>query len=363
MRTALVSTLLAITSCATLPESPGGGEGLPSAGAGPFRALVAGEIGNSRSAPNALTDSRGFGRDIAVIDLDGDPSTYDVAGFVAAAVKEGGQNPTRDSPTKAIVRYGALDGRSFDRSADVVIEAGDGWEGGVIGAPAALRVDGAIWIYYAAAGGIGLARGDALGTTFSKESEPVLTAAGSGWAAGAVPQSPGVVRLADGTFRLFFEVPLPGGGTAIGEARSTGGLQFEPIGDGPVLAPDTTPSAGDDPVYDGAAVGGPFPMLAGAENGHDGEPILRVYYGATDSDGKKTIGLAARYGGEGPLSRAVAPVFGTGKPLDPGEPCVVVFDGFSLLFATQRSSTTGKDPAVAAGLAPATAALPPPDPK
>src|SRR5262245_8857772 len=110
MKLAPLLLLLALPACATIPEPPGGEKGLPNAGAGPFRALIAGEIGNSRSAPNALTDSRGFARDIAVIDLDGKPDTYDVAGFVAAAVKENGVDPERDTPTKAIVRYGALDG-------------------------------------------------------------------------------------------------------------------------------------------------------------------------------------------------------------------------------------------------------------
>ncbi|MFT3772075.1 MAG: hypothetical protein QM820_42255 [Minicystis sp.] len=358
MKILRLAALLALSSCATQPEPPGGEMGLPSAGAGPFRALVTGELGQSRSAPNALTDSRGYARDVAVIDLDGKPDTFEVAGFVAAAVKQNGVDPEPDTPTSTIVRYGAADARSFDRSATVVLTADAPWEGGVVSAPAVVRVDGALWLYYAAAGGIGLARGDAQGMAFTKEAGPVLAPAASGWEAGSVPKSPGVVRLDDGTFRLFYEVALADGSSAIGEASSKDGSSFDRIGDAPALSPSRGASDAGDAPYDGAGVGGPFPMLA---DSGAGEPILRVYYGAVDTTGKKTIGLAARYGKDEPLQRAVAPVFGTGKPLQPGEPCVLVFTSFALLFVTEQNSTTDEDPAVAAGVAPATAALPPPD--
>ena len=358
MRLASLLGILALSSCATIPEPPGGEVGLPTAGAGPFRALVVGELGQNRSAPSALSDSRGFARDIAVIDLDGKPETYEVAGFVAASVKENGVNPEPDSPTRSIVRYAAVDARSFDRSAEVVLAPDASWEGGVLSAPSVVRVNGELWLYYAAAGGIGLARGDAQGLSFTKVSGPVLAPVTAGWEAGAVPRSPGVVRLDDGSFRLFYEVPLPNGGTAIGEARSKDGSTFERIGDAPVLSPASGASDAGDPPIDSGAVGGPFPVLATSGLG---EPILRLYYGAVDGEGKRTIGLAARYGVDGPLKRAVAPVYGTGKALQPREPCVLAFGDFALLFTTQQSSTTDADPVVGAALAPATAALPPAD--
>jgi hypothetical protein len=106
-------------------------------------------------------------------------------------------------------------------------------------------------------------------------------------------------------------------------------------------------------------VGSPFPVLAVSG---DGRPILRLYYGARDSAGHGTVGLAARYGTDGPLERAVSAVFGTTKPLDPREPCVVPFAGFTLLYATEKASTTDTHPVIAVGVAPATATLPPPGP-
>jgi hypothetical protein len=356
---ALLATSTAL-GCATQPEPTGGGEGLPSANAGPFRALVKGEIGNLRSAPNGLTDSRGFGRDISVVDLDGKPETLEVAGFVAASLKEDGKDPEPDSPTKVIHRYGALDGRSFDREQLVVLEPDAAWEGGIVEGPCAVRVGDEIFLYYAAAGGIGVARGAADGMAFTKQQEPVLSVSTAGWDEGVAPRSPGVVRLKDGTFRLFYEAALPGGGTAIGEAKSADGLKFERVGSGPVLSPSVgATSETGDPPYDALAVGGPSPILATAG---DGTPVLRVYYGAVDAQGTRTIGLAARYGDDGGLTRAIAPVFGTTKPRLSREPCVVAFDGFSFVYATAAAGTNDDDPAITVGLAPATFALSPPDP-
>jgi hypothetical protein len=349
--------LVTLLSCATLPEPSGGGDNLPSAGAGPFRALVhsdqVNELGNLRSAPNALDDDHTFARDPAVLDLDGDPATHDVAAYVGVAVAQGEVDPKPADPTRAIVRFGAVDGRSFDRSAETVLVPDAAWEGGVMGQPAALLVDGEVLLYYAAAGGIGLAR-SADGHGFTREPAPVLAPDAGGWEKGAVPSSPGVLRLADGSFRMFYEVLRAEGRSAIGEASSPDGRSWARLGDAPALEARGLGDGGEEP-YDSVSVGSPFPVLAASA---DGRTILRLYYGARAHEGPSVIGLAARYGTEGAFSRAVGPVFGTGKPLGPSEPCVLVFQGFSLLFATERSSTSADRPAVAVGLAPATAALP-----
>ena len=91
---------------------------------------------------------------------------------------------------------------------------------------------------------------------------------------------------------------------------------------------------------------------------------MRLYYGAKDTAGNGVIGLAARFEGApgAVFERAVAPVFGTSKPLLAREPCALVYRDFTLLFVTERLSTTMARPAVAAGVAPGTAMLPPPNP-
>src|SRR5262249_48080754 len=158
----------------------GGGDALPGAGAGPFRALVDGELGNLLSPPYAVDDGKTFARDPAVIDADGDPGTLEVAGYFGAAVPQGMPDPGPDDPPRAIVRLGALDARSFDRAAETVLAPADPWEGGVIGEPAVIRRGGEIWLYYAAAGGIGLAR-SADGHAFTRVPGPVLGPVPGGW--------------------------------------------------------------------------------------------------------------------------------------------------------------------------------------
>ena len=356
---AAFAAAFALAACATIPEPGGGGENLPSAAAGPFRAIAQVEIGNFRVAPNALEDDDEFVRDAAVVDLDGDPSTLGIAGYFGAAVVQGGVKPTATDPTREFRRYGALDAREFDRAGEVVLEPSETWEGGVLGQPSALLLGGETWLYYAAAGGIGLAK-SADGHVFTRAAGPILGAATGGWEGTAVPASPGVVRLADGSFRMFYEVAISADATAIGEASSPDGVTWTRVGTGPALAP-SAPRDGVDQPYDDAAVGSPVPLLATSA---EGRALLRVYYGARDHLGAAVIGLAARYleAPSSPLQRAPAAVFGTSKPLSPREPCALLYPDFTLLFATQKAASNTDRPAVAAALAPALAALPPPDP-
>ena len=350
---------IVLAACATIPEPGGGGESLPSAVAGPFRALLQEEIGNNRVAPNAVDDDV-FSRDPSVLDVDGDPATLAVAGYFGAAVAQGGVKPTGDDPTRVILRFGALDGRSFDGSAEVILEPTEAWEGGVIGHPSALHVGQEIWLFYAAAGGIGLAKSSD-GHAFTRVSGPVLGASVSGWDHDAIPGSPGVVALPDGSLRMFYEIAMSPDLKVIGEASSSDGITWTRHGTGPALAP-SAPGTDDDPPYDDASVEAPSPVLIASSTGR---ATLRVYYGARNHLGAQVIGLAARYVEEpdSPLQRAIAPVFGTTKPLSPTEPSALVYPDFTLLFATQRSSATGPHPAVAVAAAPALAMLPPPEPR
>ena len=362
---ALAAALAA--SCATLPETGGGDEALPSAQAGPFRAIAQAELGNSRGAPYVMDDNDALTRDPSVVDLDGDPGTLASAGFFAATLHAEGAPADPSAPPNAIVRHDAFDGRSFDRSPVTVLEPAAAWEGGTVGAPSAILAGGEIWLYYAAAGGVGLARSPD-GLAFTREPAPVLAPAPGGWERGAVPASPGVVALPDGSLRMFYEVAGEGGAASIGEARSIDGLVWERVGDGPALAPSLAPAGSgasdvDDveEPYDSLAVGDPAPVLATSATGR---AALRLYHAARDRSGRAVIGLAARFADGEPFERAVASVFGAASSLGPRAPCVLVYPERSLLFATQRAGSSGAQsyPAVAAGVAPGNAQLPPPDP-
>jgi hypothetical protein len=363
-------TLLLLAACATQPAPSGGGDNLPNAGVGPFRALATAELGNLRSGPLALDDDVTFARDPSLIDLDGNPKTFAIAGYFGAAVAQGGTPPAPSDPTRAIVRFDAEDGRSFDRTPEEVLHAELPWEGGVMGGPSIVRASPSfgsrLFLYYAAQGGVGLAQSED-GHTFTRFSNaPVLGPARGGWENGNVPTSPGVVVFPDGSFRMFYEVTLAEGDSAIGEARSQDGRFWERVGEAPALAPRRA-AAGQEAPYDAGAVGSPCPILG--KTG-EGKPVLLLYHGARDAAGASVIGLAARFESEGAgpqftelggrFERALGPVFGTSKPLGTSEPALLAYEGFLLLFASAPSAATRAHPAVAVGVAPATATLPAP---
>ena len=370
----LPAALAAAPACATIPEPNGGGDNLPNAVAGPFRAITADELGNSRSAPDALEDTRSYARDPSIIDADGDLATPEVVGYFGAVISYGDASAKPSDPTNVILRFGALDGRSFDRAAEKVLDAEAYWEGGVVGSPSAVRVRGEIFLYYASVAAIGLAKSPD-GHTFTRAPDPIFIPNPDlqSWEKGAPPRSPGVVRLDDGSFRMFYQVALGPStkATAIGEASSPDGVAWTRVGSGPALAPSgpaalvgtTVTDAGADDPYDSSSVGSPYPIMATTA---EGRRVLRVYYGAVDHQGTRTIGLAARFGSDGPLQRAASPVYGSGSTLAPTEPCVLPFgapaSGVSLLYATQLAALKSDHQAVVVGVAPGGAVLPPPNP-
>ena len=348
-----VSLLLlpaSLATCATLADSGGGDTNMPNAGAGPFREIEQLELGRG-VAPFALGDDGDFPRDASILDVDGDLQSLEAWGYVAHTVFAEGVEPDPAAPANEIVRHIALDGRSFDRFPIAVLTAEPGWEGGVAGSPSALWVGDEVWLYYAAAGGVGLAVSSD-GAAFSRVGDgPVLSPAG-GWEQQAVPQSPTVVRLEDGGFHMFYELTTSAG-PVIGEARSADGISWQRVGQQPALA------AGAANGWEGGGVEAPFAVLTRSA---EGRLIEQLYYGAISAEGDRVVALAARYDAEGSFQRASAPVFGTSGSLEPTEPCVVRHDGFSLLFASARRGTSAAQdyPAVAVGVAPATVTLPAP---
>lgn len=346
-RLALGATLVFVSACATLADGHAGLDNPPSARVGPFRLLVPGEIGANHPAPFAMNDGRAFWRDASVVRTG--ESGFEVDAFFAGVADGAGAN----DPTDRIARFHAVDGRSFPGPGDVVLTASQGWDGGHVGAPSAVVVDGATWLFYEGASGIGVAKADPSGALVAAPA-PVLSATSISWAAGAVPKSPGVVVLRDGTLRMFYEVDTSSG-PAIGEARSSDGESWEAIGDGPVLAHG--PRGSSDAL--GAAT--PAPVLATSEEGRD---VVDVYYTATGENGA-VVGLASRFAddGDGPLERSPSIMLGPSAALAVREPCAVRFDTFTFLFATENASKTSADPAVVVGLAPATEELPPANPQ
>ena len=335
----------AASSCATLAQGHAGLDNPPSSREGPFRLLIAGEIGAEHPAPYAIDDGRNFLRDPSVVRGDGGPLS--VTGYFAG-VDDG---KASSDPTTRIVRFDALDGRTFPQAGVVVLTAGETWEGGTIGAPSALHETSGDTLYYEGAGGIGRALPSGDGTTFASASAPVMSAAMVPWGEGQTPKSPAVVRLKDSSYRMFFEVDLHDG-AAIGEAKSTDAEAWTLVGEGPALVHGAAGSVDEL----GAAT--PSAVLATSEEGRE---ILDVYYTAMSANGP-SIALAARFldtANDAPLVRSPSAMLAAVKSLAVRKPSVVRLDSFTLLFATENVSKTSTDPGVIVAVTPATVMLPP----
>src|SRR5262249_23853035 len=146
--TPLCSFAAIALGCATLAQPAGGQQQPPNAQAGPFRLIRSEELGNGRVAPYAIDDSDHFTQAAAVVDADSDSATTDVWGYFAANYAGDAGAPSPEAPN-AIVRCGAKDGRSFDRTVVTVLQATETWEAGRAFAPAVVRAGTSIFLFYA----------------------------------------------------------------------------------------------------------------------------------------------------------------------------------------------------------------------
>jgi len=309
--------------------------------AGPFRPLRESELSErSGVAPYPLESSAREFREPSALDLaqrgrPGRCALYAVA---------------RIAGVTGVFRFIAPEARSFTPDPDparaILVPELD-WEGDWVGAPSAHRVGTQVWLLYAAAGGIGLARSSD-GIEFVREPSPVLaTDTDVEWEGGLAPNAPSFLQVSDHDFRLYYSV-----NGRIGEARSRDGMTWQRDGDRPLLVPASEFAESSAP--DEAAVEDPHALLA---RSMEGRTVTRIYYTAVASDGSSSVGLAARYGTEGPLERAVSPVFVSAR--SPHAPWVLPFDEFALLFVTQQAgATAGLDfPAIAMGVTPPSISL------
>ncbi len=344
----LLSAALLALGCATLAAPAGDSNAVrPNAHAGPFRDLKADELPKSAlTAPYVLSDGRAHFRESCAVDLDGTGALGKVALYVVGDM----------GSVTGIYRFMSPDGRSFGKTPDPptpVLVPSAQWEGKSVGRPDVHVVDGKIWMLYEADGGIGLARSND-GKNFTREPGPVLGPdASATWEGGKTPGAPALLRVASDDYRLFYAV-----NDRIGEARSSDGLSFKRIGSAPLLAPAAGGSDADAP-FDSATVGDPYAVLATSA---EGRLVTRVYYAGAGADGQRGIGMAARFGVDGPLTRASAPVFPVTR--DARSPAVLPFKDFTLLYVTELAGTSPSlaYPATAVGIAPGNASIPLPQP-
>jgi hypothetical protein len=361
---------LVVVACATLGDEGPIGVNLPNSGVGPFRKLGTTEVPGT--APYVLDVPGGDYQEPSALALSDDTSSASVALYVAGQVP--GENPHG-----VIARTRADDARSFyGTSSDTdapgkpqtVLDVGEAWEGANLHSPAALRVGGTIYLYYAGSGGIGVATATD-GLTFSKHGSPVFVADPTvAWESGATPTEPSVAVFPSGTWHMLYAA-----GTSIGEATSPDGLTWTrmdadpstPAID-PVLVPQAFDAAAltDDasPPFDSGQVADPCFAQRVTPAGRLDVLVLYTGYAAAIGDAgsgspqPSAIGLAGRYGETGPLARSGAPVYS----VDKHERAPTVFDWSvgTMLYVAQDSAYTPPYPAVAAGIAPASITLPTP---
>lgn len=322
----------ALVSCATLANEGQGDRDLPSAGVGPFRKLSA--LEQRGTPPIVLDDPKLQFRDPAVLPATDDPKSTEI--FLYATANDAMGNDV-------IVRTHANDARTFFARPKVVLAATKTWEEGNVRSPSVLRVNGEVWMYYSTKNGIGLARSND-GLSFSSSDTPALALAGA--------HGPSIVRLADGSSRMFYEL-----GGQIWEAESPNGTAFTTRGVVLSPAPATAQTdAGEKATFDTMAVGDPFVTTRTTPAGR---LQFRVLYTGLGVDGF-SIGFAARYGTDGPLVRNAAPVFlsanGDSAPglfelVDPAART----QNISFLYDTE--ATKGGYPGIAVAVAPVTSML------
>ena len=331
-------------ACGSGAPPAGGNDGLPNALAGPFRVLRKPQEG--ASAPFVIGGSLSY-RDPSALDLDGDPATLGVAVYL-----EAGENGFPHT----IYRYALPDGPARAAKTGTgtkVLSADQPWEGTTLARPFALRVGAEIWLYYEAAGCIGRAISSD-GLTFSKpDPGPALCGDPATWEGGAIG-APSVHQARDGSFRLFY-----GAAGSIGEARSSDGVAFTRVSTSPVLGPRApllaaVSDGGIDDPFDDATVDDPDTMIAMTS---DGKPLTYLYYTGANRLGQHAIGLAARFGDDGPFDPNPQPVL---SRYDCHGPSVVRNGPLTVLYVGGRSNEASMTwtPSILAGVAPATGGLP-----
>ena len=361
--------LLALAACGTI-GTPGSGDlDLPSSGGGPFQALAQTQVAPQDLAPFVFLDVGRLYREPSALAATSDPSSPAVLLYVVVNGAKGDviERTRADDGVSFYGDTGDLQNNSTHKP-PVVLLASLAWEGSDLSGPSALRIGSDIWLYYAAAGGIGLAKSSD-GTTFTKTGQPVLGVDhGASWEPTA-PRAPTVAVFPDGSWHMLYA-----SGSDIGEATSPDGMTWKRVDadpSTPTLDPVLEPSAvvdpttlplGEHPPFDEGSVDDP---LLAPRVDPTGQLQVRVFYSGYDKPpGAKTrtsgVGFAARYGDAGPLSRQAKPVY-TAPGSSASGPALLQWSGPAMLYVSQLDITvTPSFPAIAAAYDPTASAPPTP---
>lgn len=253
---AAVPLLALLAACSTIGDPGGQPEGLPHGGTGAFRLLDGNEVGIVGSLPGRAMVLR----DAIESACPGDGYLF----YATARLLDEPPMLPEDQPPGDIY-WPAFEPRTIHRgelreegtggyaAGGEVLAATEAWEGGEVYDPWVVVDEGVARLYYAAAGGIGLAESPRAGGTFTKVSGPILTEG----------RRPSVIRGPDGAWWMYFE-----SSGAIHAARSDDGRSFTSMG--PI-----TMTGGDD--GDGAELRVGSPGAVRVETRGD-RVLVRLYF-------------------------------------------------------------------------------------
>lgn len=287
---------LGVSACGTGGEKSNGGMiGLPTSGLGTFRRLDTSEISGRLGVRTAgLVESamvlRGAGPQqllfYAIANVPADVPAPDAGTDVDAGPPE--PDLAQFLP-RHIWRTNFGTGPSYS-GGSVVLEASEAWEGGAVYDPWAIVLpDGRVRLYYAAAGGIGVAESDTATGTFTRlGTAPVLRGL----------RRPTVTTHPDGTPGFFLYAEQSG---SIVAASSSDGVTF----DAPRLVELGFPPSDAGPAQ--ASVGSPG---AGVQHPEVDPPRIILFFESRRADGSRTLGMAGSRNGLD-FERATLPPLGT----------------------------------------------------
>lgn len=303
MKHAFLPLVWALGACSTIGSGPSQPEGLPHGGQGPFRLLSADELDVPPTPPGSTLFDRERGIENGMVadrhlfyggaemlpvdmgdggvDRDGGmagPLELDVSLFEAWRIY-------RSRPR--------AEGIGFDSGEEVLV-ARESWEGGFVHDPwAVVRDDGSVLLYFAAVGGIGVARAESISTIFERvSSAPIIE---------GPARRPSVIDARETAsahaFLMYFER-----NGAIFMAGSQDGIRFEELG---ALALPPL-AARDERDSTEISIGAPGALAARTGAGRS---LVRVYYESRRASGQVLIGMAGSFDGTTfePLELPVVP--------------------------------------------------------
>ncbi len=280
---ALASLCALLGACAALAPESSELPIVPHGGTGLFRVLAPEETGIRGTPRGRVLAASRLASDVPWVAADG-TLYYAASTMIAGAPDADPTLPAGD------VDWSVLPGRAIYRAppredfgyaaGELVLEAASTWEGGSVREPCAVSLpNGAVRLYYAGDGGIGVAEAPSATGAFTRIGDaPVVADPGA--------RRPSATAAPDGGWLLYYE--LDG---AILVAESADGVTFPAPGT-PIPLPALELGAGDAPEV-GVGSPGAATIVSGT-----GRTIVRLYHESRRADGVRLLLAAGSLDGQ-----------------------------------------------------------------